>query len=545
MSSDRSSDVGSKNGPSLLRATAPPNDKARNQRLTLIRKNNIEKNYCYNAKTNKPQLFFLCLAFLIGVWGFLGTLMLIEVQHTVAVENNQGSPGGSGSRGTIVSNLRPLKQENNKNAASKFQLVSEDAPECHELASPDDITLTLVTQVSHDRLWMMRHHCERYKYKHRLGVKEHHKPWLQKQLQHRMSIAVYSNATLNEIRNELREMDCFVNDNENDESGPPAGLDVSVLDARTHGAWNDYPVNELRNLALSSVRTTHILYIDVDFWPSEHLYEVIMGDGSGSGSSSKEKAAKKDIRTALFEDPKLALVIPAFQLWRQCGQWVDCQEANLPHMDAALTAEGLFQEIKNHRSITIFDPTNRGGHGSTDYRSWVRQDVGSLLPIDCIQSNRYEPFLMVRYCKDLPPFQTGFAGYGKNKVTWMMQVIASGYVFSQVGGVFLLHYPHLDSASRQHWNDGNKKKDSILNGSTNEGGDGETISTNLQDYKRGKIDKLFVDFREWLREAIPSTAQRLKSCEDAQDDDSKLWVENNKNAKPHTGPQRTTERRTS
>mmetsp|Transcript_30245 Transcript_30245/g.64861 ORF Transcript_30245/g.64861 Transcript_30245/m.64861 type:complete len:115 (+) Transcript_30245:3-347(+) len=110
---------------------------------------------------------------------------------------------------------------------------------------------------------------------------------------------------------------------------------------------------------------------------------------------------------------------------------------------------------------------------------------------------------------------------------------------------FLLHYPHLDSASRQHWNDGNKKKDSILNGSTNEGGDGETISTNLQDYKRGKIDKLFVDFREWLREAIPSTAQRLKSCEDAQDDDSKLWVENNKNAKPHTGPQRTTERRTS
>ena len=117
---------------------------------------------------------------------------------------------------------------------------------------------------------------------------------------------------------------------------------------------------------------------------------------------------------------------------------------------------------------------------------------------------------MVRYCRDLPPFQTSFAGYGKNKVTWMMQVVASGYTFSQVGGVHLLHYPHLDSASRQVWNGGLHKTDS---------------PTRKKASKRGKIDALFVAFKAWLRETIPADARRLESCEDAQDDDSKLWVE--------------------
>ena len=45
---------------------------------------------------------------------------------------------------------------------SLFKLESEDAPTCQNLDSIDSIDTTLVTQLSDDRLWMMKHHCERY-----------------------------------------------------------------------------------------------------------------------------------------------------------------------------------------------------------------------------------------------------------------------------------------------------------------------------------------------------------------------------------------------
>jgi len=60
--------------------------------------------------------------------------------------------------------------------------------------------------------------------------------------------------------------------------------------------------------------------------------------------------------------------------------------------------------------------TNFGGHGSTRYAEWLEQKPDQLLPIECVHSNRYEPYLVVRYCSQLPPFQKIFSGYGKNKV---------------------------------------------------------------------------------------------------------------------------------
>jgi hypothetical protein len=346
---------------------------------------------------------------------------------------------------------------------------------------------------------MMKHQCDRYR-------NQKGRP----NAQHKMSIAVYSNATLDEILDELREMDCGVTDKL--ENNVEALVVVSVLDGRTHGAWNDYPVNELRNLALSKVQTTHILYIDVDFWPSENLYEFLLGGVKASGGDEAEVTDSpytEDIRRYLFEDPKLALVIPAFQLWRRCNEWIDCPEDNLPHMEASRTFNGLLQELVHNRSISIFDPKNKGGHGSTDYKEWFYQPAGSLHDIECLKSNRYEPYVLVRYCQDLPPFQTVFSGYGKNKLTWIMQLVAEGYVFSQVGRAHLVHYPHLDSASRQHWNETTSQMDS---------------SSTRQDSKRAMNDQLFVDFKKWLSEAIPVDRRRIQICDDSQNDDAKLWV---------------------
>ena len=76
----------------------------------------------------------------------------------------------------------------------------------------------------------------------------------------------------------------------------------------------------------------------------------------------------------------------------------------------------MFQLIKMKKAST-FDPTNVGGHGSTKYITWRDQEVGTMVDLPCIKSNRYEPYLVFRYCSELPPFQEGFTGYGKNKMT--------------------------------------------------------------------------------------------------------------------------------
>jgi hypothetical protein len=287
-------------------------------------------------------------------------------------------------------------------------------------------------------------------------------------------------------------------------------LQVAVLDAHTNGAWNDYPVNALRNLALSMVQTTYIMYIDADFWTSENLYETVTAPS---------------IQQALLEDPKHALVIPAFGLYRQCYEWRECPEDNIPEMP--FTQEDVFHMFEK-RHGHIFDPTNKGGHGSTDYKTWFKQQPASLRSIDCLQSNRYEPFVMIRYCRDMPPFQAAFSGYGKNKVTWMMQTMASGYVLSQVGGAFLVHYPHLDSNSRQHWNQAPKQ---LQQGQPDRKGefnirrpkktDGDL---HFAEYKRGQVDQLYVEFRDWLAATIPASKRRLQFCDSAQDDDGKLWL---------------------
>eukprot|EP00980_Cylindrotheca_fusiformis_P015822 scaffold4634_cov122-Cylindrotheca_fusiformis.AAC.3 len=367
-----------------------------------------------------------------------------------------------------------------RSSSLDFETQSKNAPLCTPLSKPQDVSYTLVTQLSQDRLWMMEHHCARYP--------------------HPMSIAVWTNSTRRKTLDDLLAMKCDLN-----------LIQVEILDAHNM-PYNDYPVNQLRNMALRNISTTHIVYIDVDFWTSDGMYDILKGT---------------NVTNALVGDRKQALVIPAFQLFRQCVEWKDCREKNVPYMPHS--ADDLYDMIREKRGH-MFDPTNTGGHGSTRYRDWLLQDDGTLFEIPCLKSNRYEPFLVIRYCRDLPPFQEAFSGYGKNKMSWMMQLVRSGYVLSQVGGVFLVHYPHLDSESRQHWNEAPNQLKVYKEGNKDHvppqirrPNESET-NLSFASYKRGQVDQLFVKYRKWLRERVPDES-RIGLCEDHQDDDSKLWVE--------------------
>lgn len=546
----------------------------------------------------------------------------------------------------ITTEKKTKKSNSNNTDTTTFQLLAPEAPACHPLGSPEEIAITLVTQLSSDRLWMLAQHCARWGSPHPI------------------SIAVYIPTTTtttlssrNEVRKELRQLGCRVgsvttansrndtnvenietNDDgeiridstsssESNTAAPGAVVSVMILHeesattlGRTTNAassssssnknnnninnhnhnHHDYPVNELRNLALRTVRTTHILYIDVDFWTSQNLYDTILpqttmsdNDGSTTTTSTAANDTEKDIRQQLYQDPKLALVIPAFQLRRTTNctnENIDCRAQHVPLMPhtlhdlANLMMVPTTVKINRTSSATtttsttatrgadIFDPYNYGGHGSTDYQYWFqqlqlqlqqrtesttrttrknKQKKNVLRVIPCLKSQRYEPFVIVRYCREvLPPFQTRFTGYGKNKMTWMMQLARSGFVFSQVQYVYLIHYPHAVSSSRKQWN--HAPPELVVKGkqqpqpqhNTKTTTDTTTDTTpddtpnynirrpkrsekdklHLEQYKRGQIDQLYVEFKQWLDTAIPAEQSRIHLCEDAQDDDSKLWL---------------------
>mmetsp|Transcript_13691 Transcript_13691/g.33135 ORF Transcript_13691/g.33135 Transcript_13691/m.33135 type:complete len:636 (-) Transcript_13691:918-2825(-) len=366
-----------------------------------------------------------------------------------------------------------------------FQLYTPHAQSCSRTLDAQSISFTLVSQLSNDRLWMVQYHCERWG-------------------DNPMSIVVFTDRTAVEVKSELVSQGCSYEN-----------LNVQTVSRSKYDPdGTEYPVNLLRNMAFSAVRTTHIVYADVDFWPASDLHSIL------SSGEIKERFAS---------DPKLATVIPVFQMSRRCKEYKDCRDVNIPVMPR--DKEGLLALIRKKHAST-FDPTNVGGHGSTKYITWRDQQKGVFVDLPCIKSNRYEPYLAFRYCSDLPPFQEGFTGYGKNKMTWVMQLRRAGYLFSQLGGAFLVHYPHLDSKARLEWNKKPRAMEKYHKSAVElRETEGETEAEKIDwaSFKRARVDALFLDFKEWLDGTVEDES-RVPMCADALNDDMRLWVHSAKQA---------------
>ena len=134
------------------------------------------------------------------------------------------------------------------------------------LSGVSSIGVTYVTQTSIDRYWMLSDICARW--------------------QGPLTVAVFvpfSNRTTPLLQKR------------------PRGCDIGDQFRQViHLANNpeevaDYPVNMLRNLAISLVTTSHFLVVDIDFWPSSNLKAEIQG-----------------IWWQIVSDPSMAIVVPAF-----------------------------------------------------------------------------------------------------------------------------------------------------------------------------------------------------------------------------------------
>lgn len=199
-----------------------------------------------------------------------------------------------------------------------------------------------------------------------------------------------------------------------------------------------YPINRLRNLGIDSVRTSHLLLVDVDFLPSETLYGTLI------------HVARKS--RSLLDRGKV-LVVPAFRMMQVSKQCSFASDSPCFAMFSRHTPK-KFEELMvciAHNTCRIFDfGFNPRGHESTDYPRWVAQQEHEVRAIKCFDSNKYEPYFVLDK-RSGHRYDENFVGYGKNKIELVMRLRAAGSHFYVVPRAFFIHLPHRESEDKEHW----------------------------------------------------------------------------------------------
>lgn len=195
-----------------------------------------------------------------------------------------------------------------------------------------------------------------------------------------------------------------------------------------------YPINAMRNIGIRTVKTSHYLYIDIDFWPDSYLYDRVVSPLLTNG---------------VLRDPAAGVVVAAFQQEKEGCTGIDmCRIKHEGHMPDS------FQDLKKcvrRGACEQFDKANERGHSTTDYTKWFQQPYDDVRRIECFLSERYEPYVVLRRCPSTPLFNEGFVGYGKNKIQHINHLRYAGFTFYVLPQSFLIHFPHPISASRRQW----------------------------------------------------------------------------------------------
>jgi hypothetical protein len=349
----------------------------------------------------------------------------------------------AGKNGLREADTRPW------NAKDGFQAINLMAPSCTMLRM-QDVDFTLVIQISFSRLWIFEHQCRRWG-------------------DHPMSIAVLmDNVTAvdsGHFSQRHADLDAYTRLVKGNLEIMGCNLDMIVVSVMASlSAHEGYPVNRLRNLALSKVSTSHSITMDADFLVSADLYQNL-----------------ELHRAFLAKDNKVALVIPAFELKPSKITCKPIDSAKCRNFHVKLVP------LSKNDSMAVIQPFQldkfRAGHSSTRSETWFGQKSNTLVPIECVMSEGYEPYLVVRYCRDTPPFQEAFAEYGDNKIQWIQHILHLGYKLFRVGADFCVHVPHDYGSWETKWRGDRRNSDNIAKA-----------------------------FRKWLREKIPRGLKGIQMC---------------------------------
>eukprot|EP00965_Chrysotila_dentata_P128385 4244991-Pleurochrysis_carterae.AAC.4 len=148
-------------------------------------------------------------------------------------------------------------------------------------------------------------------------------------------------------------------------------------------AVDGYPINWLRNRGIGCVHTSHYFALDIDFWPSAEIGNALL----------------PALRS--WPDFPQALVIPNFQRsGHGCRNSADKFACRAEYVSGELTMPRTFAELQSciaEQNCAVFDSEfNPAGQSSTDVGRWKRLQEGKVMQLRCLQSARYEPFVVLR-----------------------------------------------------------------------------------------------------------------------------------------------------
>ncbi|XP_072019743.1 xylosyl- and glucuronyltransferase LARGE1-like isoform X2 [Amphiura filiformis] len=192
--------------------------------------------------------------------------------------------------------------------------------------------------------------------------------------------------------------------------------DLTAFYAKT--VDDDYPINYLRNKAISQAKTQYLLLLDADFIPSPNLEQSFQSTLRGFKPS--------------LPQTKVAYVVPAFEY---------SEDAKEPLRDPPSSKEELKEKIfgVGANIIPFRHFISPESHRPTDYRAWYT----SKEPYKVINyEDKFEPYIIIRKTSDLPLFDENFSGYGMNKVAHTMELLAAGFTFEVLPNIWAIHLPH-------------------------------------------------------------------------------------------------------
>ena len=168
-----------------------------------------------------------------------------------------------------------------------------------------------------------------------------------------------------------------------------------------------YPVNYLRNIAVSSSQTEYIFFCDVDFIPSYGLHNYLV---KAASAFLKAPSVKRALVVAAFEEIRVLRRFPGTKKQLQL----------------------LFETKVVSRFHARFS-----GHKPTNYTEYFAQSF----PYRVNWKLDYEPYLVVRK-SSVPRYDESFVGYGFNKIIQIAELNAMKFEFIVLPQEFLIHLKH-------------------------------------------------------------------------------------------------------
>ena len=297
----------------------------------------------------------------------------------------------------------------------------------------NDLMITIVTQCSMDRLYLLKYVASNWN-----GI---------------ISLAIYikMEESLIDIQTKIN---AFFNDIE---SNTDTILDIHLLFEISFGDDNNgidqlYPINHLRNVALQCAKSEFILLTDSDFVPSSNFHKNAINDYYKSLEIvAKYKYRNGDYRgyhqilKSLNESNKIALIFPAFEL----------------NLDKDLEYKYQIESIselpltKKEVSKSYLDDKSRGFHINrclechkpTNYKYWMDNNTEND-PYLIKYMDGYEPYILMKRV-GIHRYDARFRGYGYNKIFHLYSLNEYDNISWMISkSSFLYHIPHQKSKDR-------------------------------------------------------------------------------------------------